>query len=44
MWCIFNTKTDQTIKYFNSYEDAKKELTYLTIFKSMTDLSITLMN
>lgn len=44
MWYIFNTKTDQTIQYFNSYEEAKKELTYLAVFKNITDLGITLMD
>ena len=44
MWCIFNTKTEQTIKYFSSYEEAKEELTYLIVFKNMTDIGITLMD
>lgn len=44
MWCIFNTKTDQTIKYFTSYEEANKELVYLTVFKNMTDIGITLLD
>ena len=46
MWCVFNTKTDQTIQYFSTYELANAYYdTLLTSGQySDNDLGITLMD